>query len=456
MKILFTIGFIILTCTGIAQKVTYDLTTYLPPKGWKKEVKSNTYNSYSITNKQKKTYCQIFIMLSTASKGSLKEDFEIEWQNLVVKQYSVTTAPQVTEPQSENGWQAMGGSASFTFNSGKSTALLTTMSGYNKVVSILAVTNSQDFMPAIQSFLESVDMKKPSADNTINKQTSQQTNQSVDNGKFAFTTTNFDDGWVGIEQPDWVRVSKGNTVILIHYAQPNIRDFNNLDDKTAFVWNTIMAPRYSNISNLWIRKSWYGDGDFMNGKYFAEADLTENASGKKVHVVLYKNGTSGKWLEFITTDKPAFQNQFTVVHQQDGTNWDKLSVMGNYNKFAVAAIDLQGNWKSSSGAGIEYYNVYTGNNMGTATASSTTEFIFQSGGTYSSIYKGVDGFNGNNRYVGETFNGKSTVSNWEMKLTNRFKGATETFAVQFEAVKGGRILHMYRGAVEELHLFKLK
>ena len=43
-----------------------------------------------------------------------------------------------------------------------------------------------------------------------------------------------------------------------------------------------------------------------------------------------------------------------------------------------------------------------------------------------------------------------------MKLTNRFKGATDTFTVHFEAVKGGRILHMYRGSVEELHLFKMK
>jgi hypothetical protein len=161
-------------------------------------------------------------------------------------------------------------------------------------------------------------------------------------------------------------------------------------------------------------------------------------------------------MEFITTDKASFQNQFAVVYPQDGTNWDKLSVMMNYNKFAVAASDLPGNWKSSGGAGIEYYNVYTGNNMGMASASSTTEFIFQNDGNYTSIYKGVDGFNGNNRYTGETFTGKSTVTDWEMKLTNRFKGATETFAIQFEAVKGGRILHMYRGNVEELHLFKMR
>lgn len=42
-----------------------------------------------------------------------------------------------------------------------------------------------------------------------------------------------------------------------------------------------------------------------------------------------------------------------------------------------------------------------------------------------------------------------------MKLTNRFKGATDIFAIQFEAVKSGRILYMYKGSVEELHLFKM-
>jgi hypothetical protein len=41
-----------------------------------------------------------------------------------------------------------------------------------------------------------------------------------------------------------------------------------------------------------------------------------------------------------------------------------------------------------------------------------------------------------------------------MTLTNRFKGATHNFTVQFEAVKGGRILHVYRGNIEDFHLFK--
>ncbi len=456
MKNIFFLLFFFFSIANVfAQKETLDLITYTPPKGWKKETKPAVI-TYSITNITKRIWCQIGIYKSSISKGNIQQDFESEWDVLITK-------PNNKEPQDAGnvvkeigGWKIKTGRGKFTFNNTQPIAVLTTMSGYNRVVSIVATTNSLDYMPAIEQLLASVEMKKPSTDNPVQQQTTQSNNPPTANSKFTFTTTNFDDGWVGTEQPDWVRVTKGNTVVLIHYAQPNIRDFNNLDESTAFVWNTIVVPRYSNISNLWVRKKWYADGDFMNAKYYAGADLRENATGKKVHVVLYKSGNAGKWIEFITPDKSSFQNQFSVVYQQDGTNWDKLSAMANYNKFAVAAGDLPGNWKSSSGAGIEYYNVYTGNSMGMASASSTTEFIFQPGGSYTSVYKGVDGFNGNNRYAGETNKGKSIVSNWEMKLTNRFKGATETFTIQFEAVKGGRILHMYRGSVEELHLFKMK
>lgn len=41
-----------------AQKVTYDLLSYTPPGLWQKEVKENTYTSYTVTNQQTRGYCQ--------------------------------------------------------------------------------------------------------------------------------------------------------------------------------------------------------------------------------------------------------------------------------------------------------------------------------------------------------------------------------------------------------------
>ena len=127
-----------------------------------------------------------------------------------------------------------------------------------------------------------------------------------------------------------------------------------------------------------------------------------------------------------------------------------------YNKFAVSAADIIGNWESAGGAGVQYYDVYTGNNAGFACASSTNSFAFRPDGTYTSVYKGVHNAQDGRGTIfsGETFTGKFAVSNWEMSLTNRFKGASHTFSAMFEAVKGGRILHLYRGNVEDFHLFQ--
>jgi hypothetical protein len=59
-------------------------------------------------------------------------------------------------------------------------------------------------------------------------------------------------------------------------------------------------------------------------------------------------------------------------------------------------------------------------------------------------------------FDGEKNNGNAIVSNWEVQLTNSFKGETHVFAAQFEAVKGGRILHLYRGNIEEMHMYKIQ
>jgi hypothetical protein len=72
------------------------------------------------------------------------------------------------------------------------------------------------------------------------------------------------------------------------------------------------------------------------------------------------------------------------------------------------------------------------------------------------VYKGADGMVGNQRFTGHTYVGRYTATNWEMTLTNRFRGATEVFTVQFEAVQGGRVLHMRRGNIEDFTLVRVK
>jgi len=449
-----------------AQKETFDLLAYTPPAGWKKEVTENIISYTSINNTTKSWY-RIGIVESTISKGSIEADFKSEWQDLIVKNYNPTETPDLNEVYETDGWKIKEGVVKFKFSNADAQAMLTTISGFSRCASIIITLNNQEYIGNIDTFLQSVEFKKMGAstqspmtgsDNvSVNPEGTKTTPAHQSYGKaFAFTTTNFDDGWVAAEKEDWVQVTKGKITVLLHYAKAGTTVAADPEPHVSNAWNILVAPRYSNLKNYKVASPSLDP----QRAYLGAGDLTDNKTGRQVYVALFRKGNSG-WVEFIAPDKNTFVREFgtdvNIIGWDAGSDiWNPLLKMMNYNKFAVSASDLPGNWKASSGAGIEYYNVYTGNNMGMASASSTTEFIFKQDGTYTSIYKGVDGFNGNNRYAGETCNGKCTVNNWEMQLTNRFKGATETFAIQFEAVKGGRILHMYRGNIEELHLFRMK
>lgn len=430
-----------------AETHTTDLAKYTVPDGWKREEKARTFVSHTQVDQKNGTWCQLYVWLSMASAGNLDTDFATEWETLVRKNFGALD-PEPRAARALPGWQVKAATASGTRNSGKLWVYQHTYSSGTKRMTFTATTNQPtQYQAAIDAFFGSIAL--PTAEAAPPAVIP--ANPAATSGK----TTNFDDGWVAVEQPDWVQVTKDGVVVLLHYRLPDLRPFNNLDEATAFAWNQLVAPRYRNISNVWFRRSFWSDGDAFNGKYFAAADARDQ-NGRPVYVAFYKNGTNGKWIEIITPDQASFQRRFTTVQRLDGTNWDQLTKLAGYNKFAVTAADIIGNWESASGAGVQYYDVYTGNNAGFAYASSTNSFAFRPDGTYTSVYKGAHNAQDGRGTIfsGETFTGRFAVSNWEMSLTNRFKGASHTFSAMFEAVKGGRILHLYRGNVEDFHLFK--
>jgi hypothetical protein len=167
----YLLWFLVLACScdgGRAEKATFDLVRYTPPAPWKqaawdKEV-TNTIVKYTSTDPSNGSYCQIAIVRSTASKNDLNADFDSEWNELIVKSYKDTQPATITDATEQDGWQVKAGVTTFAFDNGTSIAMLTTISGYGRVTSVIAVTSSADYMPAIQAFLGSVEMIKPNAD----------------------------------------------------------------------------------------------------------------------------------------------------------------------------------------------------------------------------------------------------------------------------------------------------
>ncbi len=610
MKTLTIVLLLTIVATTFAQqKETFDLATYTVPKGWKKINDSRDVTGYAITDNQNGTYCQVAIYKCMKSMGNAQLDFEAEWSDLIVKPYKVTTKPEVGPSTSEDGWEAKSGVAPFDFNGAQSIAMLVTMSGFSTRMSIVILTNTQDYQTAIEGFLESVILKKPEAssqpvivnnatiigtwlkassmhqsygaviayahegyskeqytlnDNgaytfvsktfrssydkillvkengtyeitgnnlTVNPQKSviegwskkdgvdkygsllstqnrtlekviyqftehyfsgiQEWNLVLQTGKatqrdgafssnttfinawyyarpsanspvielpdgqqqivqqtkiepaavstgFAFSTTNFDDGWTSTVQDDWVEVTKGNMKVLIHYPNKKADTYNSvLLDGLKNAWNILVAPRYSTVSNFEFKpvSGW-------QSIEFAEADAVEKATNKTVHVVLFKmnySDGSGKYLEFITPDKNSFEQEFGAYHEtSDG--WEKLEKMAHCNKFALGAADLKGRWTNNFSGALQYVNAYTGADAGMATQASNENFAFGPGNAYQWDLGVASGNVGNIKFQSVKSSGQFSMSgNWQVNFSD-MEGKPRTYSAFFSCVKGARIL----------------
>ncbi|MEQ1584458.1 MAG: hypothetical protein ABL895_01155 [Cyclobacteriaceae bacterium] len=255
---------------------------------------------------------------------------------------------------------------------------------------------------------------------------------------FAFTTTNFDDGWVSIVQEDWVQVTKGNTRVLIHYPNKNADTYNSvLMDGLKNAWNILVAPKYSSASNFEFKpiNSW-------QSIEFAEADAVEKTTGKSVHVVLFKmnysNG-SGRYLEFITPDKKTFEQEFGAYHETS-YGWENVEKMANYNKFAVAASDLTGKWTNNFSGTQQYVNAYTGASAGMDTHSSNQNFEFGPQNTYKWDLSVASGFVGSIKFQNVKSTGQfSLPNNWQINFSD-LEGKPKTYNAYFSCAKGVRIL----------------
>ena len=151
----------LLTNSLFAQQETFDLVTYTPPTGWTRFVNTADVIGYSIVNNVRDTYCQVVIYKSMNTMGNSQLDFDTDWYDLVVKSYKVTNKPEAGPSTSEAGWDVLTGVATFEFEGGQSVAMLVTMSGHGKRISVSILTNTEDYQDKMKAFLGSVNPITP-------------------------------------------------------------------------------------------------------------------------------------------------------------------------------------------------------------------------------------------------------------------------------------------------------
>ncbi|MEQ1675643.1 MAG: hypothetical protein ABL876_03005 [Chitinophagaceae bacterium] len=440
MKKLLLMILVFINLAVFAQPQTFDIATYTAPKGWKKQA-SESAVQFSIEDAAKGAYCMITLFKSLPGTANSKENFDLAWTSVVKEMVTISTAPEMQPAATENGWEVQTGYAPFESDGAKGIALLVTSTGFEKMVNIIILTNTDVYEKDMTAFLESISFKKitPVAKKQVTnpvKPTQPVTVAKKDG--FAFTTTNFDDGWTSTVQENWVETTKGSTKVLIHYPNKNADAYNSvLMDGLKNAWNVLVAPRYSSASNFEFKpiSGW-------QSIEFAEADMVEKGTNKRVHVVLFKynySGGNGKYMEFITSDKSAYEKEFGA-YRAETSGWEKVEKMANYNKFAVAASDLKGKWTNNFSGLTQYVNAYTGASAGADTHASNQSFEFGTGNTYKWSIGVASGFVGNIKFQSAKSNGKFSVpNNWQVNFSD-IEGKPKTYNVFFTCIKGARIL----------------
>lgn len=278
---------------------------------------------------------------------------------------------------------------------------------------------------------------------TNSKEVIQQPNQTVPTSApsvFAFSTTNFDDGWTSTVQEDWVEVKKGNITVLLHYPKEGTVFPADPEPLTNGAWNILVAPRYKNLKNY---KTTYIST--YNRPYLGMGYATEIATEKNVFIVFFLQDRA--WMEFIVPDKNTFTRQYKF--DPETIQWDSeselmipLANMAGYNKFAIAASDLKGRWTSDFTGIQQLYNLYTGQYAGMNMNQSNEEFNFNEGNNYSWKLLVVNGMVGNVKANEVKSSGKFEVpDNWHVKFS-MIETRPRTYHAYWSCIKGARILNL--------------
>jgi len=160
MKSLSTIfAMLVVAMTSFAQeREIFDLTNFAPPSGWARDVQEN-YMGFSII--EKKNWGQMGIYKSITSKGSSELDFESEWNQLIATQYNITGTSPDNAAEEADGWRIKAGGGRFTFNGKDALAMLITVTGYNRCISIVTTANNKVHQQQMESFLATLEFIKP-------------------------------------------------------------------------------------------------------------------------------------------------------------------------------------------------------------------------------------------------------------------------------------------------------
>jgi len=179
-KIVSLLGIIFFCVTSFAQKQTYDVLTFNPPKGWQQQQNEGGLQ-LSITGNSG-VYAIAVITKATGTGGSANENFNSDWVKLVKGSVQADGEPAMQPPVNKNGWEIISGAANYTDGANRGAVTLLTATGNGQSASVVLMTNTQQYQSDLLAFVNSVELPKISPgkiNNTNPGITNNATNTSI-------------------------------------------------------------------------------------------------------------------------------------------------------------------------------------------------------------------------------------------------------------------------------------
>src|SRR5258705_7471955 len=186
---------------AFSQTETFDIATFTPPTGWQR-IDSMGIVAFlnSKTTNGLTSFCQLFLYPSRATNSSPSKNFEMEWNNLVVKPTGAKGKPQTETEKTPDGWTAVTGHTNITLKGTTYTCMLVSASGFGKVISVLVNIAGQDYVSDVQNFLDKLELNAKAMNNN-NSNDKQIITGPASLSNYIYTAPQ---GWITTTYPDGI------------------------------------------------------------------------------------------------------------------------------------------------------------------------------------------------------------------------------------------------------------
>ena len=158
--LMLALGLWLFTLPAKAQKESFDIASFSAPLGWKRYAgnESISFSQQSFDTGGPAHYASgwITIYASRPSSGDAKKYFLKEWKSKV-RSKKLKAKPGISEEKIANGWTMITGTASYVEDWASIVAMLITVTGPDKTITISINLKTDKFLEDVRSFLHSLE-----------------------------------------------------------------------------------------------------------------------------------------------------------------------------------------------------------------------------------------------------------------------------------------------------------